>query len=112
MISAGKAVEVLNQAFEADPSDRRILVYAMAVCSRDREKVSLKIQERLTMKQLSQVDPDKFYLVEELAELVRVSPRTIRRYCNYGFIKAQKLCGKSWRILGREFYKFLGVDSK
>lgn len=87
----------------------RILAYAMAAYNRDLEKVSLKMQERITVKRLSQVNPDEFYLVEELAELLRVSPRSVRRYCNNGFIKAHKLQGKQWRILGKEFYKFLEV---
>nr|MBO2483058.1 hypothetical protein [Bacillaceae bacterium] len=38
-----------------------------------------------------------FFTVEEVAELIQMHPRTIRRYIKEGKIKASKL-GKEWRI--------------
>lgn len=48
----------------------------------------------------------EFYLVEELAEKLRVSNMTIYRYIKRGKIKAYKI-GKEFRIDREEFNKFL-----
>jgi len=48
----------------------------------------------------------EFYLVEELAEKLRVSNMTIYRYIDKGKIKAYKI-GKEFRIGKGEFDKFL-----
>ena len=48
----------------------------------------------------------EFYLVEELAERLRVSNMTIYRYIKAGKLKAHKI-GKEFRITGLEFSKFL-----
>lgn len=48
----------------------------------------------------------EFYLVEELAEKLRVSNMTIYRYIKRGKIKAYKI-GKEFRIDEQEFNKFL-----
>lgn len=46
-----------------------------------------------------------FYTVEELAPLVRVSERTVRRYCVEGVFKnATKIGGKNWLILGDDIF--------
>lgn len=47
-----------------------------------------------------------FYLVEELAERLRVCDMTIYRYIKAGKIKAYKI-GKEFRIEKKEFDKFL-----
>ena len=47
-----------------------------------------------------------FYLVEELAEKLRVSKMTIYRYIKAGKISAYKL-GKEFRISKEEYNKFL-----
>ncbi len=47
-----------------------------------------------------------FYLVEELAEKLRVSNMTIYRYIKRGKIKAYKI-GKEFRIDDNEFNNFL-----
>lgn len=47
-----------------------------------------------------------FYLVEELAESLRVSNMTIYRYIKAGKIKAYKI-GKEFRIGKNDFNKFL-----
>jgi excisionase family DNA binding protein len=48
----------------------------------------------------------EFYLVEELAEKLRVSTMTIYRYIKAGKISAYKI-GKEFRIGVREFNRFL-----
>jgi len=47
-----------------------------------------------------------FYLVEELAEKLRVSNMTIYRYIKSGKVKAYKI-GKEFRIKEEEFNNFL-----
>jgi excisionase family DNA binding protein len=48
----------------------------------------------------------EFYLVEELAKVLRVSNMTIYRYIKAGKVKAYKI-GKELRIAKEEFNKFL-----
>ncbi|EKD94460.1 MAG: hypothetical protein ACD_26C00036G0005 [uncultured bacterium] len=48
----------------------------------------------------------EFYLVDELAEKLRVSSMTIYRYIKAGKIKAHKI-GKEFRISKEEFNIFL-----
>ncbi|XOB46397.1 MAG: helix-turn-helix domain-containing protein [Candidatus Nealsonbacteria bacterium] len=48
----------------------------------------------------------EFYLVEELAEKLRVSNMTIYRYIKAGKIEAYKI-GKEFRIDEKEFNNFL-----
>lgn len=48
----------------------------------------------------------EFYLVEELAETLRVSKMTIYRYIDAGKIIAHKI-GKEFRIPKEEFQRFL-----
>ncbi|HUX36195.1 MAG TPA: helix-turn-helix domain-containing protein [Candidatus Paceibacterota bacterium] len=50
--------------------------------------------------------PKEFYLVEELAEKLRLSNMTIYRYIKAGKVKAYKF-GKEFRIDRVEFEKFL-----
>lgn len=51
-------------------------------------------------------DDRDFYLVEELAQKLRVSNMTIYRYIRAGKIKAHKI-GKEFRISNTEFNNFL-----
>jgi len=51
-------------------------------------------------------DQKEFYLVEELAQKLRVSNMTIYRYIKAGKVKAYKI-GKEFRIDEGEFNKFL-----
>jgi len=54
----------------------------------------------------------EFYLVDELAEKLRVSSMTIYRYIKAGKIKAHKI-GKEFRISKEEFDNFLNnVETK
>ena len=48
----------------------------------------------------------EFYLVEELAEKLRVCDMTIYRYIKAGKVKAYKI-GKEFRIDENEYNKFL-----
>ena len=50
----------------------------------------------------------EFYLVEELAERLRVSKMTIYRYIKSGKVNAHKI-GKEFRIGKEEFNKFLNA---
>jgi len=54
--------------------------------------------------------PD-FYLVEELAEKLRVSKMTIYRYIKAGKLEAFKM-GKEFRIAKAEFDYFLAASKK
>lgn len=53
-----------------------------------------------------QKDTREFYLVEELAEKLRVSKMTIYRYIKVGKLSAHKI-GKEFRIGKEEFDNFL-----
>lgn len=53
--------------------------------------------------------PD-FYLVEELAEKLRVNKMTIYRWIKAGKLTASKL-GKHYRITRAEFERFITVTS-
>lgn len=55
---------------------------------------------------MSDKQEKEFYLVEELAEKLRVNRMTIYRYIDAGKIKAHKI-GKDFRIPLKEFEKFL-----
>ncbi|MBI4268519.1 helix-turn-helix domain-containing protein [Candidatus Uhrbacteria bacterium] len=48
----------------------------------------------------------EYYLVEELAEKLRVNPMTIYRYIKAGKIEAHKI-GKEYRIARAEFERFM-----
>lgn len=52
------------------------------------------------------IEPREFYLVEELAQELRVSNMTIYRYIKAGKLSAYKT-GKEFRIGKNEFNKFL-----
>lgn len=55
---------------------------------------------------MSKENKKEFYLVEELADKLRVSHMTIYRYIKRGKIKAYKI-GKEFRIDKEEFFNFL-----
>lgn len=57
------------------------------------------------VKQLKKSE-EKFYLVSELADALRVSQMTIYRYIKAGKIKAYKI-GKEFRFAKKEFDTFL-----
>ena len=48
---------------------------------------------------------DKFYSVDEIAELIKIHPKTIQRYIREGKLKASKV-GKSWRVSGHDLSTF------
>lgn len=48
---------------------------------------------------------EKFYTVDEIAEMVKIHPKTIQRYIREGKLKASKV-GKSWRISGHDLSTF------
>ena len=52
-----------------------------------------------------------FYLVEELAEKLRVNPMTIYRYIKAGKLSAHKI-GKEYRIAKTVFENFLEASKK
>ena len=60
----------------------------------------------MPMETTSAVMQPEFYLVNELAEKLRVSEMTIYRYIEAGKLKAHKL-GKGYRIPREEFTRFL-----
>jgi excisionase family DNA binding protein len=48
---------------------------------------------------------EKYYTVEEIAELIKIHPKTIQRYIREGRLKANKV-GKSWRVSGHDLSTF------
>jgi len=52
-----------------------------------------------------------FYLVEELAEKLRVNPMTIYRYIKAGKLSASKI-GKEYRIAKEEFERLIKESIK
>lgn len=58
------------------------------------------------------VDPDvttaAFLTPDDLAALLRVDVRTIRRWCGDGQVKGARLVGRTWRLPRVEVERFLG----
>lgn len=48
---------------------------------------------------------NKFYSVDEIAELIKIHPKTVQRYIREGKLKASKV-GKSWRVTGHDLSTF------
>lgn len=48
---------------------------------------------------------ERYYTVEEIAELLSMHPKTIQRYIREGKLRAKKV-GKSWRISGHDLSTF------
>ena len=48
---------------------------------------------------------DQYFTVDEIAELIKIHPKTIQRYIREGKLKAGKV-GKSWRISGHDLSTF------
>ncbi len=53
-----------------------------------------------------EINKDKLYTANEVAEILRVSVATIYRQIDYMEIKTVKV-GKQYRILGREIIKYI-----
>lgn len=49
---------------------------------------------------------DKWYTVEQISEMLRLHPRTLRRYINEGKLRANKV-GKQFRISGHDLSLFV-----
>jgi len=60
----------------------------------------------MTYNQVTMQKEKEFYLVEELADVLRVSNMTIYRYIKAHKIKAYKI-GKEFRVEKKEFQAFL-----
>lgn len=53
---------------------------------------------------------EKYYSVEQIAEMIDIHPKTIQRYIREGKLRAQKI-GKSWRVTGHDLSTFVeGTD--
>lgn len=48
---------------------------------------------------------EKYYSVEQIAEMIDMHPKTIQRYIREGRLKAKKI-GKSWRVTGHDLSIF------
>lgn len=48
---------------------------------------------------------DKYYTVEQIAELLAMHPKTIQRYIREGKLRASKV-GKGWRVTGHDLSVF------
>lgn len=49
---------------------------------------------------------EKYYSVEQIAEMIDLHPKTIQRYIREGRLNAQKI-GKSWRVTGHDLSTFM-----
>lgn len=49
---------------------------------------------------------EKYYLVEQIAEIIDMHPKTIQRYIREGKLNARKM-GKAWRVTGHDLSTFL-----
>lgn len=54
---------------------------------------------------------DKFYSVDEIAEMIKIHPKTVLRYIREGKLKASKV-GKSWRVSGHDLSTFTEGGTK
>lgn len=53
---------------------------------------------------------EKYYSVDQIAEMIEMHPKTIQRYIREGRLKAQKI-GKGWRVTGHDLSTFVeGTD--
>jgi len=53
---------------------------------------------------------EKYYTVEQIAEMIGMHPKTIQRYIREGRLRAQKI-GKAWRVTGHDLSTFIeGTD--
>ena len=53
---------------------------------------------------------EKYYSVDQIAEMIDIHPKTIQRYIREGRLKAQKI-GKAWRVTGHDLSTFAeGTD--
>lgn len=52
---------------------------------------------------------EKYYTVEQIAEIINLHPKTIQRYIREGRLNAQKV-GKAWRVSGHDLSVFLEED--
>lgn len=48
---------------------------------------------------------NKYYTVDEIAEMIKIHPKTVQRYIREGRLKATKV-GKSWRVSGHDLSVF------
>lgn len=54
---------------------------------------------------------EKYYTVDEIAEVLKIHPKTIQRYIREGKLNANKV-GKSWRVSGHDLSVFTeGYDA-
>lgn len=53
---------------------------------------------------------EKYYTVDEIADLLKIHPKTVQRYIREGKLKASKV-GKSWRVSGHDLSTFAEGDS-
>ena len=54
----------------------------------------------------------KLYTPEEVAEILTLSPNTIRAWLRNGHIKGIKVSGKAWRIKQSELERLLEYNSQ
>lgn len=56
------------------------------------------------------IDSEAFYTIGDLAEVLKKSPLTARRYCREGKIPGSKKVGREWIILGKGIIAYLSTD--
>ena len=68
---------------------------------------------KIELKKLEDVDEVRFYKIDELSDLLKVSKRTLRRYCEEDiFENAVKMGNKDWIVPGCDVLKLCGYEAK
>ncbi|TES90495.1 MAG: DNA-binding protein [Candidatus Cloacimonadota bacterium] len=55
---------------------------------------------------LKRIDPNKFYTIEEISNLLDLSSQTIRKFLREDKMKGKKI-GRRWHILGKNVINFV-----
>jgi len=55
---------------------------------------------------LKQIDPNKFYTIEEISHFLDLSSQTIRKFLRERRIRGKKI-GRRWHILGKNIINFV-----
>lgn len=55
---------------------------------------------------LKRIDPNKFYTIEEISNLLDLSSQTIRKFLREEKMKGKKI-GRRWHILGKNVINFV-----
>jgi excisionase family DNA binding protein len=58
-------------------------------------------------KTLFNIDPDKIYMIDEIADILRFSRQTITKEIRSGKLSSVKLGDRTYRVMGSHLLKYL-----